>query len=120
MKKNLNNTISIVTPSLNQGDYIEETIQSVINQAGEFFIDYIIADGGSRDRTVEVIKKWEDQINNKKFKPSCQGIELRWWSKKDKGQTDAIRHTLFVLKAMSFLNISKYCRLLKKGNCSYL
>ena len=73
MKKNLHNTISIVTPSLNQGDYIEETIKSVINQAGEFFIDYIIADGGSRDRTVEIIKKWEDSNKQQKIQAQLPG-----------------------------------------------
>ena len=42
-------TISIITPSYNQGACLVEAIESVISQQGEFFIDYIIVDGGSSD-----------------------------------------------------------------------
>ena len=51
--------ISIITPSYNQGEFIEETIQSVLKQEGDFYIDYIIMDGGSKDQSVEVIRKYE-------------------------------------------------------------
>jgi glycosyltransferase involved in cell wall biosynthesis len=52
-------TITIVTPSYNQGEFIEETIQSILVQKGDFFIDYIIMDGGSEDESVEIIKEYE-------------------------------------------------------------
>ncbi|MFM7024380.1 MAG: glycosyltransferase family 2 protein [Flavobacteriales bacterium] len=72
--------ISIITPSYNQGRYIEETIRSVVDQNYPN-LEYIIMDGGSKDNTVEVIKKYADKITY-------------WESKKDKGQSDAINKGL--------------------------
>ncbi len=68
--------ISIVTPSYNQGQFIEETILSILNQNYPN-LEYIIIDGGSTDNTVEIIKKYENRITY-------------WISEKDEGQTDAI------------------------------
>jgi glycosyltransferase involved in cell wall biosynthesis len=68
--------ITIITPSYNQGQYIEDTILSIINQ-GYPNLEYIIIDGGSTDNTVEIIKKYSDRINY-------------WVSEKDKGQSNAI------------------------------
>jgi glycosyltransferase involved in cell wall biosynthesis len=68
--------VSIVTPSYNQGQFIEETIQSVLKQT-YLHIQYIIIDGGSTDNTMEVINKYNDHID----------IIIH---EKDKGQTDAI------------------------------
>ena len=68
--------ISIVTPSFNQGKYIEQTIQSVFNQNYPN-LEYIIIDGGSTDNTFEIIKKYEQHLSY-------------WISEPDKGQTHAI------------------------------
>jgi glycosyltransferase involved in cell wall biosynthesis len=67
--------ISIVTPSYNQGQFIERTLQSVVSQSGAE-IEHVVFDGGSSDNTVEILER---------FSPS-----VRWVSKKDKGQTDAV------------------------------
>lgn len=83
-------TISIVTPSYNQGQYIEQTIKSVLSQEGDFLIDYIIADGGSTDNSVEVIKKYDELLKKNLYPIKCRGVEFHWWSKKDRGQSDAI------------------------------
>ncbi len=68
--------ITIVTPSFNQGKYLEETILSVIGQDYPN-LEYIIIDGGSTDNSVEIIKKYSDKLTY-------------WQSKHDKGQSHAI------------------------------
>jgi glycosyltransferase involved in cell wall biosynthesis len=82
--------ITVVTPSFNQGRFIEETIKSIISQEGNFFLEYIIMDGGSTDDTVEVIKKYERLLREKKYPVRCKGVEFSWVSEKDKGQAHAV------------------------------
>lgn len=69
--------ITVVTPSFNQGKYIEATINSVLNQTYKNF-EYIIVDGLSNDNTREILNKYN---NNSKIKIIIE---------KDKGQSDAI------------------------------
>jgi glycosyltransferase involved in cell wall biosynthesis len=68
--------VSIVTPSYNQGRFLERTIQSVLGQEYPK-IQYLIIDGGSTDDSVEIIKRYKRRIDY-------------WVSQKDNGQTDAI------------------------------
>jgi len=68
--------LSILTPSYNMGQYIEETIRSVLLQ-GYPNLEYIIIDGGSTDNTVEIIKKYETHL-------------AYWISEPDRGQSHAI------------------------------
>ncbi len=82
--------ISVVTPSYNQGAFIERTIRSVLDQAGDFFIEYFIADGGSTDDTVDIIKDYALRIKREDYPIRCQGIELRWVSEQDRGQAHAV------------------------------
>lgn len=67
--------VSIVTPSLNQGQFIEEAIQSVLSQDYPN-IEYIVMDAGSTDGTLDVLKKYNNNII--------------WISEPDEGQPDAI------------------------------
>lgn len=71
-------SITIITPSFNQGRYIEQTIQSVLDQNYEN-IQHVIIDGGSTDNTMEVLAKYP---------------HLEWISEKDEGQSDALNKGL--------------------------
>ncbi|MBJ6727297.1 glycosyltransferase family 2 protein [Geomesophilobacter sediminis] len=83
-------TFSIVTPSYNQGEFLAETIESVLGQAGDFAIDYLIVDGGSTDRSVEVIREYQRRLDQGEWPVRCREIRYRWLSEKDAGQTDAL------------------------------
>ena len=83
-------TISIITPSFNQGQFIEDTIKSVLIQDGDFRIEYLIIDGGSTDNSLEIIKKYDNLLKEGAWQVKCQSIDYKWISEKDRGQTDAI------------------------------
>jgi glycosyltransferase involved in cell wall biosynthesis len=72
--------ISIVTPTYNQGRFIEECIRSVLLQ-GYPDLEYIIIDGGSKDKTIDIIKKYEPWLTY-------------WESEPDRGQSHAINKGL--------------------------
>ncbi len=83
--------ISIVTPSYNQVQFIERTIESILGQKYPD-LEYIVMDGGSTDGTVEILKKYSDQII--------------WKSEKDGGQSEAINKGLHMASGeiVAFLN----------------
>lgn len=88
--------ISIITISYNCVDSIERTIRSVLSQQYQRF-EYIIVDGGSTDGTVDIIRKYEQN--------------LAWWvSEKDRGISDAFNKGIAAAKG-------EYINLLNAGDC---
>lgn len=83
--------VTIVTPSFNQGSFLERTILSVLSQDYPN-IEYIVMDGGSTDESISILEKYSDRLTY-------------WESKKDRGQSDAI---------------NKGWRMAKGVYCSYL
>jgi glycosyltransferase involved in cell wall biosynthesis len=74
-------SISIIVPSFNQGTYIERTILSILKQDYLGHVQVIVADGGSKDGTVGVLKKYP---------------QITWWSEPDRGFVDAVTKGLSV------------------------
>lgn len=93
------NILSIVTPTYNSAQYLEETIISVVGQAGDFIIQYHIQDGGSTDGTLEIIKKWEKILASPSPWLHCREVRFSWKSEPDNGMYDAINkgfHSLHI------------------------
>src|SRR5215203_4153623 len=72
--------ITIVTPSFNQSDYLEETIVSVLSQNYPN-LEYILIDGGSTDQSLDIIQKYKSSFTY-------------WVSEKDSGQSEALNKGL--------------------------
>lgn len=72
--------VSLITPCLNQGNFLEETIQSVLKQDYPR-LEYLIIDGGSQDHSLEIIRRYADRLSY-------------WISEADRGQAHAINKGL--------------------------
>lgn len=92
------NMISIITPVYNGEKFIEFCLQNVIAQNCSD-IEHIIVDGGSTDKTIEIIKQYAEKYSH-----------ISWISEKDKGQSDAMNKGIKMAKGeiLSFLNVDDF------------
>ena len=72
--------ITVITPSYNQGHFIERTINSILGQVFDGEVEYLVIDGGSTDQTLEVLQSF--------------GSRIKWVSEKDSGLADAVNKGL--------------------------
>jgi len=95
--------ISIITTNFNTDKYLEQTIKSILNQKGDFDLEYIITDGGSKDNSLDIIKKYDKEIKESKY---GSHIEFKYVSEKDRGQSDGINKGLRMATGdiVAFLN----------------
>jgi glycosyltransferase involved in cell wall biosynthesis len=68
--------ISVVTPSYNQGPFLERTLRSVLDQQGDFELEYLVQDGGSTDESLSILERYRDRLS--------------YVSEPDGGQSDAV------------------------------
>jgi glycosyltransferase involved in cell wall biosynthesis len=87
--------ITIITPSFNQGNFIDQTIRSILEQ-GYPNLEYIVIDGGSSDQTMEILRQYKNR--------------LIWYSEKDRGQSHALNkgQSLATGEIIGFINSDDY------------
>ncbi|MBN3961619.1 glycosyltransferase family 2 protein [Nostoc sp. NMS8] len=90
--------ISIITPVYNGEKFIESCLQNVINQ-NFAEVEHIIADGGSTDKTIDIIKHYANQHPH-----------IRWISEKDQGQSDAMNKGIAMAQGaiIGILNVDDF------------
>lgn len=95
--------ISIITTNFNTAKYLEQTIVSILEQKGDFDLEYIITDGGSKDNSMEIIKRYGKEIKEGKW---SKRVLFKYLSEKDKGQSDGINKGLRMATGdiVAFLN----------------
>lgn len=97
----MSETLFITTPCLNARATIDRTIQSVVTQAGDFFIRYHVQDGGSTDGTFERLQWWARRLNSKGFPLASRGLSFTVSSEPDSGMYDGLFRGIQALSARS-------------------
>ncbi len=80
----------IITPCLNGAHYIDDTIMSVVAQAGDFAVHYHVQDGGSSDDTVDRLETWSRRLQRDDWPRLCRELVFSYSSGPDEGLYDAI------------------------------
>lgn len=85
-------TFMVVTPVLNGEHFIAQSLDSVFQQTGDFFIDYVVKDAGSTDNTPSILLEYLERIDNGSIPLHCLGIRFSVESSPDKGLYDGVAH----------------------------
>jgi len=103
-------TISIVTPVYNGERYLAQTIESVLSQNGNFYIEYIVIDDGSTDNSLEIIKKYNALIQDKSWPLNCLGISFNYKTGPNRGQANAYNTGFKMAKGdlLAWMNADDY------------
>ena len=103
-------TISIVTPTYKQPQFVAQTIESVLKQEGNFYIEYIIINDGSPDNTKEIIEKYDALLKEGHWPIKCLGLSYICISRENKGQTKTINEGFHMAKGeiLAWMNSDDY------------
>jgi glycosyltransferase involved in cell wall biosynthesis len=83
-------TFLIVTPAFNAPEFLDETIDSVVSQRGDFTVRYHIQDGGSTDSTLSILDAWASHLAAP-LKAKGNGVRFSWKSEPDRSMYDGIQ-----------------------------
>ena len=95
-------TICVLTPVLNGREFLHLTLESVISQRGDFFIDYCVKDAGSADGTLELLKQLAADLALGTPPLNCAGIRFRYESVPDQGLYDGLAYGFRKFAATTF------------------
>jgi len=84
-------TFLLVTPSYNAPEFLDETIESIVQQRGDFAIRYHVQDGGSTDRTLDILDLWAGRLAAGRLEAGLPPITFSWQSGPDRSMYDAIQ-----------------------------
>jgi len=82
--------IVVVTPVFNGADFLQSTLESILHQKGNFFIDYRVIDGCSSDKTLEILSNFQNRMEIGEMELRCNGITFTVQSSPDCGLYDAV------------------------------
>jgi len=82
--------ISIVTPSFDRADYLDDTIESVLTQAGDFALEYVIQNAGNSAAVRDILDRWERAVAAGSFRPRCRELRFAVMHERDSGMYEGI------------------------------